>query len=114
MKRFLAAILIVPIRAYQRWISPAFAPRCRYYPTCSAYAVQSIRELGPVRGSILAAWRLLRCNPWSHGGVDKLEDRRLFSGTPTRSERHQHTRPPQNRARIDRIYLPPADPVGRG
>ena len=93
MKRLLTTILIAPIRAYQRWISPAFAPRCRYYPTCSAYAVQSIRELGPVRGSILAAWRLLRCTPWSHGGVDKLEDRRLFKGTPTRSERraqHQH------------------------
>jgi putative membrane protein insertion efficiency factor len=91
VKRFLAAILIAPIRAYQRWISPAFAPRCRYYPTCSAYAVQSIRELGPVRGSILAAWRLLRCNPWSDGGVDKLEDRRLFRGTPTRSERQART-----------------------
>ena len=50
MKRFLAAVLIAPIRAYQRFISPAFAPRCRYYPTCSEYAVQSIRELGPVRG----------------------------------------------------------------
>ena len=103
MKRFLAAILTAPIRAYQRWISPAFAPRCRYYPTCSAYAVQSIRELGPVRGSILAAWRLLRCNPWSHGGVDKLEDRRLFRGTPTRSERH---------AAHSHSHLPPAGGSG--
>ena len=87
MKRFLAALLIAPIRLYQRFISPAFAPRCRYYPTCSEYAVQSIRELGPVRGSILAAWRLLRCNPFSHGGVDELSDRTLFRGTKTRSER---------------------------
>jgi putative membrane protein insertion efficiency factor len=87
VKRFLSALLIAPIRLYQRFISPAFAPRCRYYPTCSEYAVQSIRELGPIRGSILAAWRLLRCNPFSHGGVDELSDRRLFRGTRTRSER---------------------------
>lgn len=87
MKRIAAAVLLTPIRAYQRWISPAIAPRCRYYPTCSNYAVEAIRELGPVRGSILAAWRVLRCNPFSHGGVDELKDRRLFRGTPTRSER---------------------------
>jgi putative membrane protein insertion efficiency factor len=89
VKRAISAILIAPIRLYQRWISPAFAPRCRYYPTCSSYAVEAIRELGPVRGSILAGWRLLRCNPFSHGGVDELSDRRLFRGTPTRSERDQ-------------------------
>jgi putative membrane protein insertion efficiency factor len=87
VKRLIGALLIAPIRLYQRWISPAFAPRCRYYPTCSSYAVEAIRELGPIRGSILAGWRLLRCNPFSHGGVDELADRRLFRGTPTRSER---------------------------
>jgi uncharacterized protein len=87
VKRILTALLLAPIRLYQRWISPALAPRCRYYPTCSAYAVEAIRELGPVRGTILAGWRLLRCNPFSHGGVDELSDRRLFRKTPTRSER---------------------------
>jgi len=87
VKRLLTALLVAPIRAYQRWISPALAPRCRYYPTCSEYAVQAIRELGPVRGLIVAGWRLLRCNPFSHGGIDELEDRRLFRDTPTRSER---------------------------
>jgi uncharacterized protein len=96
VKRLATAILIAPIRLYQRWISPAFAPRCRYYPTCSSYAVEAIRELGPVRGSILAGWRLLRCNPFSHGGVDELSDRRLFHSTPTRSERE------------GRLALPPA------
>jgi uncharacterized protein len=90
VKRLLIALLLAPIRAYQRWISPGFAPRCRYYPTCSAYAVESIRELGPLRGTILAGWRLLRCNPFSKGGVDEPADRRLFRGTPTRSERHRH------------------------
>ncbi len=95
MKRLLIAALIAPIRLYQRFVSPAFAPRCRYYPTCSAYAVQAIRELGPARGSILAGWRLLRCNPFSHGGVDELSDRRLFRHTPTRSERDHHQRSSQ-------------------
>ncbi len=87
MKRLLAALLIAPIRLYQRFISPAFAPRCRYYPTCSEYAVQSIRELGPIRGSILAGWRLLRCNPFSRGGIDEVSDRKLFRKVQTRSER---------------------------
>jgi putative membrane protein insertion efficiency factor len=93
VKRLLTALLIAPIRLYQRFISPAFAPRCRYYPSCSAYAEQAIRELGPVRGSILGVWRLLRCNPFSHGGVDELSDRRLFRHTPTRSERAERQRP---------------------
>jgi putative membrane protein insertion efficiency factor len=94
VKRVVSPLLIAPIRLYQRWISPAFAPRCRYYPTCSAYAVEAIRELGPIRGLILAAWRLLRCNPFSHGGVDELSGRRLFRRTPTRSERRRRPVPP--------------------
>jgi uncharacterized protein len=87
VKRFLSALLVAPIRLYQRLISPAIAPRCRYYPTCSSYAVEAIRELGPIRGTILAAWRVLRCNPWSHGGIDELSDRTIFRGATTRSER---------------------------
>jgi putative membrane protein insertion efficiency factor len=59
-------------------ISPALPPRCRYYPSCSSYAVQAVRELGVIRGSIVAGWRVVRCNPWSPGGVDELADRRLF------------------------------------
>ncbi len=98
MKRLLSALLIAPIRLYQRLISPAIAPRCRYYPTCSSYAVEAIRELGPIRGAILAAWRVLRCNPWSHGGVDELSDRTLFRGTPTRSERTARPAPPASAA----------------
>jgi uncharacterized protein len=102
VKRILAAMLIVPIRLYQRWISPAIAPRCRYYPTCSAYAVEAIRELGPIRGTVLAGWRLLRCNPFSHGGVDELSDRRLFRNTPARSERVQgRAHPPAGSNRLD-------------
>jgi uncharacterized protein len=93
VKRPISALLIAPIRVYQRWISPAFAPRCRHYPTCSAYAIEAIREMGPIRGLILAAWRLLRCNPFSHGGIDELSDRRLFRNTPTRSERARSAAP---------------------
>lgn len=87
MKRLLVALLVAPIRAYQRWISPALPRRCKYEPTCSAYAVEAIREIGPLRGSILAGWRLLRCNPLSRGGIDDLSDRRLFRGTPPRPDR---------------------------
>ena len=73
-----AMLLIAPIRFYQRFITPYTPATCRYYPTCSAYAEQAVRELGPVRGGIVAAWRLLRCNPLSDGGIDDLGDRRLF------------------------------------
>jgi uncharacterized protein len=63
------------------------AGTCKYHPSCSTYALEALHELGLVRGSIVAAWRLLRCNPWSHGGVDQVRDRRLFrrheSGQPT-------------------------------
>jgi putative membrane protein insertion efficiency factor len=67
-----------PIRLYRRLISPAFGQRCKYHPSCSAYALQAIRTYGILRGSVLAAWRLLRCNPWSHGGFDPVEQQRLF------------------------------------
>ncbi len=78
MKRPLIAIILAPIRLYQRLISPALPRRCKYEPTCSAYAVEAIRELGVVRGVILAAWRLARCNPFSNGGYDPVEARTLF------------------------------------
>jgi putative membrane protein insertion efficiency factor len=71
-------LALAPIRGYRRFISPLLGPRCRYYPTCSAYAEQAVRELGPLRGTIVAVWRVLRCNPLSPGGLDPLEDRRLF------------------------------------
>jgi uncharacterized protein len=80
VKRSIRRLFLVLIRLYQRFISPALPRRCRYEPTCSAYAAQAIRELGPVRGSLVAAWRLVRCNPFSHGGFDPVEDRRLFRG----------------------------------
>jgi uncharacterized protein len=71
-------IAVAPIVVYQRVVSPALPRRCKYEPTCSAYAVQAIREFGILRGSVLAAWRLLRCNPLSDGGFDPVHDQRLF------------------------------------
>lgn len=69
---------ILPIRIYQRILSPAFGQRCRYYPSCSEYAVQAIARFGILRGLVLAGWRLLRCNPWSRGGFDPIDAQRLF------------------------------------
>jgi putative membrane protein insertion efficiency factor len=67
-----------PIRLYARLISPLLPPRCKYHPSCSAYAVQSIERFGILRGSVLAVWRLLRCNPFSHGGYDPVSAQTLF------------------------------------
>jgi uncharacterized protein len=78
LARALRELVLAPLHLYRRLISPALPDRCKYYPTCSTYAVQAVRELGPLRGVVVAAWRLARCNPWSHGGVDELADRRLF------------------------------------
>lgn len=67
--------LLITIHAYQRWISPAVPRRCRYEPSCSSYAAESIKRFGAIRGTLLATWRLLRCNPFSHGGFDPVPER---------------------------------------
>ena len=77
-RRAAIALAIAPIRLYQRLVSPLLGPRCRYHPTCSAYAVDAIGSFGILRGLVLATWRVLRCNPWSAGGIDRAEDQRLF------------------------------------
>jgi putative membrane protein insertion efficiency factor len=83
--RALRAIVLAPIAFYRRFISPGLPQRCKYEPTCSAYAAQAIRDFGILRGLVLAGWRLLRCNPWSHGGFDPVDRQMLFRprrGTP--------------------------------
>lgn len=77
MRRVREAFLL-PLHLYRRVISPLLPQRCRYYPSCSAYAVDAVREFGVIRGSVLAAWRVMRCNPFSRGGVDHAHDQRLF------------------------------------
>jgi len=75
MKYFAMGLVYV----YRWTVSPLLGNRCKYYPSCSQYALDALREYGLLKGSILAGWRLLRCNPWSHGGVDHAHDQRLFA-----------------------------------
>jgi len=85
MKR-VRLLVLLPIRLYQILVSPALGSRCKYYPSCSEYAAQAVSGYGILRGLVLAGWRLLRCNPWSHGGFDPVEHQRLFKSrvpTPT-------------------------------
>ena len=65
-------LFIALVRGYQFFISPYFPSSCRYYPTCSNYAIEAIRMHGVFKGVFLAAWRILRCNPWSAGGEDPV------------------------------------------
>jgi putative membrane protein insertion efficiency factor len=72
LNRTLAAPLVLLVRLYQRFVSPLRPPTCRFYPSCSAYAVTALERFGPLRGGWLAARRLGRCHPWTPGGVDPV------------------------------------------
>lgn len=74
MKRVLSRAATAPVEVYSRFVSPALPRRCKYEPTCSAYAVEAIGRFGVIRGFLLAFWRLIRCNPWSHGGFDPVRE----------------------------------------
>jgi uncharacterized protein len=71
-------VVALPIHAYRMLLSPLLGQRCKYHPSCSQYALDALREFGVLRGLVLAGWRLLRCNPWSHGGVDYARDQTVF------------------------------------
>jgi putative membrane protein insertion efficiency factor len=90
MTSIAAHVLIAPIRFYQRFITPYTPATCRYYPTCSAYAVTALRTRGAIVGSGLTIWRLLRCNPWSSGGVDHVPAKRRAD------DLHHHDLDPHN------------------
>ena len=75
MKRLISWLLLAPIYFYRACISPMLPPSCRYTPTCSEYAVEAIKKHGAVKGIILGAWRILRCNPFARGGVDYVPDK---------------------------------------
>lgn len=65
-------LLLSLIRFYRRHVSPHLPPMCRYYPTCSCYAIEAIETHGAFKGFLLALWRVLRCNPLSRGGYDPV------------------------------------------
>lgn len=78
----MTVLLRLLVIGYQRLLSPLLPARCRYHPSCSQYALDALREYGLARGTVLAGWRLLRCNPWSHGGVDYARDQTIFGAHP--------------------------------
>jgi len=80
--RLPALLLLLVLRGYQRFISPLTPPTCKFYPSCSQYAVIAVSRHGALRGTRLAVWRLLRCNPWNLGGIDDVP--------PARSAHHHH------------------------
>lgn len=65
-------LIIAGIGFYRRWVSPAFPGSCRFYPTCSAYAMEAVGQNGALRGSIMAVRRILKCHPWHPGGYDPV------------------------------------------
>jgi putative membrane protein insertion efficiency factor len=73
-------VLIAFIRVYQYTLSPMLGQRCRYYPSCSNYAIGALREHGAIRGFGMGCWRILRCNPFSNGGYDPVPPRRRDCG----------------------------------
>jgi putative membrane protein insertion efficiency factor len=77
-----ALLLIGCVRGYQLLVSPTLGQTCRFYPSCSAYAVQALQRHGAVRGSWLTVRRLLRCHPWNPGGVDPVPEPRVRAHRP--------------------------------
>ena len=71
---------VVAVWLYRLMLRPLLGPgQCKYHPSCSQYAIDAYKEFGLLRGTVLAVWRLLRCNPWSRGGVDYAHDQRVFT-----------------------------------
>lgn len=71
--RLIKGTMILLIKCYQWFISPYLGAKCRYYPTCSAYAIQAIEKYGPIKGGFMAIKRILRCHPWHEGGYDPVK-----------------------------------------
>lgn len=96
-------LLVLALRGWQRFISPLYGPRCKYHPSCSAYAITAISRHGPVRGTALAGWRVLRCNPFSDGGYDPVPERRFDpAGHPGRTSSGTSSPPPPTMSSTER------------
>lgn len=78
MKTYLVRLYLFPVRFYRRFISPITPPCCRFTPTCSAYAVKAVERFGIIKGTVLAVWRILRCNPFCRGGYDDVPEEFSF------------------------------------
>lgn len=78
----LKKILLAIVKFYQKLISPLFPPSCRYYPSCSHYAVHALEKHGALKGSLMGISRIIRCNPFVKGGVDKVPDHFTLSRNP--------------------------------
>lgn len=88
IRRWSAMPLLVLVRAYQLLVSPLLPPSCRFYPSCSSYAVTALTRFGPFRGTWLTVCRLARCHPWNPGGVDHVPPRGP-DGRPVRENDHR-------------------------
>lgn len=85
LRRALVAVLSAPVHFYRYAISPMMPPRCRFFPSCSEYALESLRRHGPLTGSWLAVTRVCRCHPFNPGGIDPVPDNpSLLRGGNTR------------------------------
>jgi uncharacterized protein len=108
-------VLVLPliglIRVYQLVISPLTPPTCRYYPSCSAYAVTALRRFGPIKGTWLAGRRLLRCHPWSPGGVDHVPERAHPAAFASADEAGPSTTDPVGPSGSDPAPAPPSTPA---
>jgi putative membrane protein insertion efficiency factor len=77
-------ISVLILRVYRAVISPLYGDVCRYYPSCSSYALQAIQKHGLVRGIVMGSWRIARCHPWAAGGIDDVPNSRHHSYELTR------------------------------
>ena len=96
LKKICSELLILPIRFYQKCISPLIPPRCRFSPTCSCYAVTALRRFGPIRGSLLTLCRVARCQPFGRPGSDPVPQRfslRPFAGAEQEKQAAAANRP---------------------
>ncbi|WP_288765779.1 membrane protein insertion efficiency factor YidD [uncultured Varibaculum sp.] len=99
--------LIFVVSFYQRYLSPLFPPRCKYYPSCSNYALSAVKIHGALKGSLLSVWRLVRCNPLSDGGVDYPPEKGKWKSAPyhqmTLSELQEHWAKIDNASLLSRV-----------
>lgn len=82
MKKFVRKLFILPVRAYQKFLSPLLGKNCRFLPTCSAYMIEAIEVHGVARGLLLGIWRILRCNPFGKGGFDPVPPKGCWRNEP--------------------------------